>query len=236
MIWIFFVFAGWLAATVSGAAGFGGALLLLPAITYVVGAKAAIPVLTIAQLLGNLSRASFGFKEISWRPVLLFSIGAVPVSILGARLFVSLPAHLITQGLGVFLLLVVALRHTRFGKRPISPPLLAPAGALVGFLSAVAGSAGPLGAAIFLSLGLTPTAYVASEAVTAVLMHLTKTVVYGRYSLISGQALLLGLTIGGAMVVGSWSGRKLIQRVPEHKFGIFVEVLLVTSAILLIVT
>ena len=236
MTWVFLIFAAWLAATVSGAAGFGGALLLLPAITSAIGAKAAIPVLTLAQLLGNFSRASFGWKEIFWRPVLLFSLGAVPVSVLGARLLVSLPAHFVTQGIGVFLLLVVAFRHTPFGKRPVPSPLLPAAGAVVGLLSAVAGSAGPLGAAIFLSLELAPTAYVASEAVTAVCMHVTKTAVYGRYSLIDGRTLSWGFTLGGAMVLGSWSGRQFIRKMPERRFSIFVEVLLVISAILLILT
>jgi uncharacterized protein len=233
MIWAFLLVAGWLAAAISGAAGFGGALLLLPAITYAVGAKAAVPVLTVAQLLGNLSRTGFGFKEISWRPVLLFSLGAVPLSVLGAVLFVSLPAQRVTQGIGVFLLLMVAVRHTRFGKRPISSAWLAPSGAVVGFLSAVAGSAGPLGAAVFLTLGLAPTAYVASEAVTAVLMHLTKTAVYGRYTLIDGEAFVLGVALGGAMVAGSWSGRRLIQKLPEQQFRLLVEVLLIFSALLM---
>jgi uncharacterized protein len=113
--------------------------------------------------------------------------------------------------------------------------LLAPAGAVVGLLSALTGSVGPLGAAVFLSLGLPPTAYVASEAVTASLMHLTKTVVYGRYALLSGQAWLVGLALGGAMVLGSWSGRQLIQKLPERTFGRVVEVLLVVSALTLII-
>jgi uncharacterized membrane protein YfcA len=46
----------WLAATISGAAGFGGALLLLPILTHILGVKAAVPVLAIMQLPGNLSR------------------------------------------------------------------------------------------------------------------------------------------------------------------------------------
>jgi hypothetical protein len=51
--WLFLLLCGWLAATVSGAAGFGGALLLLPVLTMTVGAKAAVPILTVAQLLGG---------------------------------------------------------------------------------------------------------------------------------------------------------------------------------------
>ena len=148
----------------------------LPVLTFTVGAKAAVPILTVAQLLGNLSRAGFGWRDIRWRPAFFFSAGAVPASIIGSRLFVALPSALILRLIGVFLLVIVALRHTRLGKRKMPEGLLAPAGAGVGFLSAVAGSAGPLGAAVFLSLHLPARAYVASEAVTAVLMHLAKSI------------------------------------------------------------
>lgn len=45
-----------LAATISGAAGFGGALVLLLVLTGIVGIKAAAPILIIRQIFGNTSR------------------------------------------------------------------------------------------------------------------------------------------------------------------------------------
>lgn len=41
--WGILLICGWLGATVSGAAGFGGALLLLPILAFTVGGKAAVP-------------------------------------------------------------------------------------------------------------------------------------------------------------------------------------------------
>jgi uncharacterized membrane protein YfcA len=52
------------AALISGAAGFGGALLLLPLLVASVGVVQAVPLLTVAQFVGNLSRAGFGFSQI----------------------------------------------------------------------------------------------------------------------------------------------------------------------------
>ena len=101
-------------------------------------------------------------------------------------------------------------------------------------MSAVAGSAGPLAAVVFLGLHLPAGAYVASEAVTAVLMHLTKSLVYGRYAALSGGDLLRGLALGSSLVLGSWTGRRLIRRLPEKGFASLVEVLLAVSAISLI--
>ena len=130
----------------------------------------------------------------------------------------------------MFLLVVVALRHTAIGRRPFPERFLAPAGLVVGLLSAIAGSAGPLGAAVFLGLRLPPLAYVASEAVTAVLMHLTKSFVYGRYAALMPADGVRGLALGGAMMIGSWTGRRLVDRLPEKGFDVLVEVLLALAA------
>jgi uncharacterized protein len=82
-------------------------------LTLTVGAKAAVPILTVAQLLGSQSRAGFGWRDIRWRPTFLFSAGAVPASLLNSRIFVALPPGLILRLICVFLLIVVAIRHTR---------------------------------------------------------------------------------------------------------------------------
>lgn len=52
MTYILLLCASFLAALVSGAAGFGGSLLLLPIVTAYVGPEISVPVLTVAQLLG----------------------------------------------------------------------------------------------------------------------------------------------------------------------------------------
>ncbi|QEH38996.1 Sulfite exporter TauE/SafE [Aquisphaera giovannonii] len=232
--WFLLLACGWLAGTISGAAGFGGALILLPVLAFAVGGKAAVPMLTVAQLLGNLSRAGFGRREIRWRPAGLFCLGAVPASVAGARLFVGLESAVVLRFVGGLLLLVVALRHTRLGRRKLPVGLLVPVGAVVGLVSAVAGSAGPLGAAAFLGLGLPPQGYVASEAATAVAMHATKSLVYGRYGALTLEDGLRGLLLGGSLVLGSWTGRKVLDRLPERWFGILVEVLLLVSAVALL--
>ena len=65
------------------------------------------------------------------------------------------------------------------------------------------------------------------------LMHLTKSIVYGRYAALTRGDVAAGLALGGSLVLGSWTGRKLIGRMPEKGFALLVEVLLV--AVLIIV-
>ena len=56
MKYIILIIASFIAALISGAAGFGGSLLFLPVVTACVGAKLAVPILTLAQLIGNIAR------------------------------------------------------------------------------------------------------------------------------------------------------------------------------------
>lgn len=226
---------GYVAATISGAAGFGGALLLLPIASLVVGPREAVPLLTLAQLVGNLSRAGLGWREIRWRPVLLFSLGALPASALGAILFITLPTAAILRGVGAFLVLMVLLRRTKLKDIRVPEGILVPGGACVGFLSAVVGSAGTLGALFFLGLDLPATAYVASEAVAAVVIHIAKSGIYSSYSLLSGHILWITALLSIAMIAGSWTGKRIIETLPKEKFLLVVEALMVVAAASLIV-
>ncbi len=222
--------AAFAAAAISGAAGFGGALLLLPLLVATVGVTQAVPLLTIAQLIGNLSRAGFGFTQIRWKPVGLFLLGAIPLTILGALSFVQLPKELVTRAIGAAILVFVALKYFGLLKITSRRAVLIGGGGVVGFLSGLVGSAGPLGAAIFLSLGLPPVAYIASEATTALAMHGIKTVVYQNYIVLGRDFWFLAALMGVAMVLGTWSAKRVIKRMPRETFKRFVAILLVAIA------
>jgi len=222
-------------AAISGAAGFGGALLLLPLLVATVGVTHAVPLLTIAQLIGNFSRVGFGFTQIQWKPVGLFLLGAVPLSIMGAVSFVLLPKEMVTRSIGAAILIFVALKYFRVLKIEAGPTLLVAGGGVVGFLSGLVGSAGPLGAAIFLSLGFPPVAYVASEASTALAMHGMKIVVYQHYIALEGEFWFLAVLMGIAMILGTWSAKRVIERMPQKIFQRFVAILLVTIAGVMVV-
>lgn len=227
--------AAFAAAAVSGAAGFGGALLLLPLLVSTVGVTHAVPLLTVAQLVGNLSRAGLGFSHIRWRPAGLFMLGAAPLSILGAMSFIQLPTNWVTRAIGLAILAFVTLKYLGVVRLRTGALTLVIGGGVVGFLSGLVGSAGPLGAAIFLSLGLPPVAYVASEATTALAMHGIKTIVYQRHIALDREFWILAALVSVAMVLGTWSARRVVERMPQQQFQRFVAVLLVVTAAYMVV-
>jgi len=122
-----------IAATVSGAAGFGGALLLLPVLTGIVGIKAAVPILTIGQIFGNASRIWFGRKELKWKPILLFLLTAIPLTIVGSYLFTDIDSKKIKIGIGGFLIMLVFYRRIKSKKNVFGEKGMLIGGGLTGF-------------------------------------------------------------------------------------------------------
>ena len=124
--------------------------------------------------------------------------------------------------MGAALLLFVGLRAFGALKFEMTLPRLAGAGAIVGFLSVLVGSAGPLGAAAFLALDLTPVAYIATEATTAVVMHGTKIAVYTHFLSFDARAKWLALLLSAGMVLGSWLGKMTVERISVARFRVLV--------------
>ncbi len=224
-----------LAAAISGAAGFGGALLLLPLLVAYVGAEQAVPLLTVAQLIGNLSRAGFGFSKIQWKPVALFLVGAIPLAILGALSFLQLPKELVTRCIGLAIIVFVVLKVTGVLKLKPGKLLLIIGGGVVGFLSGLVGSAGPIGAVIFLTLGLPPVAYVASEATTALVMHGVKLIIYQQFISLDQQFWFLAILLGIAMILGTWTAKRFIEKITPENFQKYISILLIAIGLYMLI-
>src|SRR6185369_87653 len=99
------------AALLAAVTGFGGAAVLLPMLVFVFGVREAVPILTVAQLIGNGSRVWFNHSELNLRVVAWFALGGVPMALLGGYLFAHVPLAALTRVLGAFLILIVVLRH-----------------------------------------------------------------------------------------------------------------------------
>ncbi len=204
--WMFaiLIVCSFVAALISGAAGFGGSLLLLPVVTACVGPSVAVPVLTIAQLMGNLSRMALGFRKIDWKAAGWFCLTALPLAALGALGFALLPQGLVTRFIGATLVVLVLVKLLLKKELPKGKGTLLIGGAVTGGLSGLCGSGGPIGAAVFLSLGLPPVAYIASEAATATAMHVLKAVIYSKLTNMTAATFLIGIAMGTAMLGGTF--------------------------------
>jgi uncharacterized protein len=234
--WVVLAFTALLASTLAAVTGFGGAAVLLPVLVAAFGVRAAIPILTVAQLIGNGSRVWFNRRELKWRVVAWFAVGAVPMALLGGYLFAKAPLSALTRLLGAFLLLIVVWRHVR-PKKPEPFPIATFAGIGGGasFLSALLGSVGPIMAPFFLAYGLVKGAYIGTEALATVVMHVTKLFAYKQTSVLTRSGVLIGLALGPIMIFGSFCGKRIVDRLPERVFVAIIEAVLVVAGVLFLV-
>lgn len=209
---------------------------MLPVLVWAVGVRDAVPILTVSQLMSNVSRVWFNRGELSLPVVRWFALGAVPFAVTGGIVFATAPAAALVRGLGVFLLGMVVYRHSPWGKRmSITLRGFLPLGATSGLMSALVGVVGPFMAPFFLAYGLVKGAYIGTEALATVVMHVTKLGVYGTYSLLGTRTLVLGLSIGAVTFLGSWLGKRILTRVPERVFPAIIEGVLVVAGLLFLV-
>jgi uncharacterized protein len=219
-----------LASTLAAVTGFGGAAVLLPVLVAFFGMRAAVPILTVAQLVGNGSRVWFNRRELNWTVVGWFALGGVPMALLGGYLFASAPLGKLIRLLGVFLLLIVLWRHLRPQLvRSFPAPAFAAIGGGASLLSALLGSVGPIMAPFFLAYGLVKGAYIGTEALSTVIMHLAKLVAYRQTSVLTGPDCLTGLALGPVMIFGSFLGKRIVDRLPEKAFVAIIEAVLLVA-------
>ncbi len=166
-----------------------------------------MPILTVAALIGNLFRAAFSWRDTDWAAVRMYVLGAVPCAAVGAFILIELDAPLIHRLLlGAFILLMIPAR--RWAARhdmTVQRWHLLPLGAIMGLLSGLVGTVGPINAPFFLAYGLVKGAYLATESLGAAAVHLTKSTVYGWFAALDLETLTYGITIGLALIAGSGS-------------------------------
>ncbi len=206
--WMVLAGAALVASTLAAVAGFGGAAVLLPALVAMFGVRDAIPILTVAQLVGNGSRVWFNRREVAVPVVGWFALGAVPLALLGGVLFATAPLGALKRLVGAFLLLMVLWRHIpRAANWRPGVRAFAVIGAVFSFLS------------------------VGTEALATVVMHVTKLAAYQGTAILTLRAVAVGLALGPIMIVGSYIGKRIVERLPERVFVLVIELVLVGAGL-----
>lgn len=109
-------------------------------------------------------------------------------------------------------------------------------GGLTGFINGLLGISGPLSSAVFLTLGLSPVAYIVSEATAASAMHIVKAVTYGKFDLMNMHIFLNGFFIGCAMMLGNFIALRLVSHVNKKPYQRVVACVMIAVSLWLFVT
>ena len=203
MIWVLIVLIGLGAGTLGGIIGFGSTTILMPFLVIALGPKAAVPVMAIAAVLGNLARVIVWKRQIAWKAVAAFAAPSALATWAGVRTMLSLDPTALEVGLGLFFMLMIPARRWMVAADlRVTLPVLAIAGIFVGFLTGIVANTGPINTPFFLAHGLSRGAFIGTEAAASLAMFSAKTAAFLVFDAltwrIAGFGILVGTTLMGA--------------------------------------
>lgn len=235
MIWLGVLALGLVAGTLSGIVGFGAAIMLMPALMLAFGPLEAVPIMAVAALLANFSRVAVWWREVDWRANVYYCATAIPSAALGARTLLTLNPRVVEAILGVlFIVMIPARRWLLSQGLRIDDWHLALVGAVVGFLSGLVASTGPINTPFFLAYGLVKGAYLSTEALGSMAVGLTKALVFRRFDALPIETIVRGLLIGSSLMIGSRLAKGFVLRLEADQFRTLMDCLLAGAGLLLL--
>ncbi|WP_417670203.1 sulfite exporter TauE/SafE family protein [Roseibium sp.] len=200
----------------TAALGLGGGIALIAVMANVMPGFALVPVHGVVQLGSNAGRALVQIRHVDWKILAWFAAGAVFGAAVGGSLVVNLPTPYLRLGIACFVLWSVWGRPPRLGRA--GKPAMGIAGFLATLLSMFFGAAGPIGASVLATLGLSRHQFVANQAVTALVMHVFKVLAFGAlgFAFAPWAGLIVMMIASGFL--GTLAGSKLLGRMQEATF------------------
>ncbi|MGB1801406.1 MAG: sulfite exporter TauE/SafE family protein, partial [Gammaproteobacteria bacterium] len=181
MVFVLLFILGCLAWFFSTVAAGGAAILLIPIITFFLGAQMVAPIISVAALIANPSRAFLFRHHVDWQVIPYLLTGSVIGAIIGAWLLTRIDSQFIQVILGLFLISYVL--QDKFSKTKLALKMKLHwfflLGFSVSFLSGLIGATGPIHNPFMLNYGLEKEKLVATKAINSFVMQLTKLISYG---------------------------------------------------------
>jgi hypothetical protein len=231
----FVLIVGLCAGALSGIIGTGSTIILLPVLVYQFGPKQAVPIMAVAALMSNVGKVLAWWREVDWRAFAAYSVTGVPAAALGARTLLALPPRVVDVALGAFFLLMIPLGrwlHRRAFR--IGLWQLAIVGAIIGFLTGIVISTGPLSVPAFTSYGLLKGAFLSTEAASSLALFVSKIATFRELGALPLPSIVRGLIIGAAVMGGSFVGKAVVQRMSTQAFRYVLDGLLFCSGLSLL--
>jgi uncharacterized protein len=227
---LFVLAVGLVAGTISGIVGTGSSIMLMPVLVYQYGPKQAVPIMAIAAIMSNLSRILAWWRDVDWRACAVYSVTGIPAAALGARTLLTLPSHAVDISIGLFLIAMVPARHwLARHEYKLSLWHVALGGAVIGYLTGIVVSTGPLSVPLFLFYGLSKGAFLATEAASSLGLYVSKSVTFQRFGALTPDVAIQGLIAGSSLMAGAFIAKPLLVKLNADVFRLVMDAIMLMA-------
>jgi uncharacterized membrane protein YfcA len=221
---------GLVAGTLGGIVGFGTSIMLMPALVLVFGPLEAVPIMAVASIMANASRVAVWWNQVDWRAVGAYSVTGFPAAALGAATLLALPARAVEVSLGAFFIAMIPVRRW-MARREWRLGLwhLAALGVVIGFLTGIVASTGPINAPFFLAYGLVKGAYLGTEALSSIAVYVAKAITFRSLGALPWDAFAKGVIVGTSLVAGAFIAKSFVLQLDASRFRLLMDGLLLVA-------
>jgi hypothetical protein len=222
-------------------AGLGGTLgfLITPMLALVMPLNQAVGLMLPVLILGDLFTLAAYWRRWEVRHLWVLFVGALFGVTLATLALANFPLDVLRKGLGVLVLVFFAYRllerriHSRLTYQPRQWHGVL-AGSLAGFTSTLAHAGGPLVAIYLLLQKLPPATFIATSALFFVVLNWIKVPYYYFAGLFDFKRQLQFVWLMPLLLLGVWTGKRLVNRMNRKIFEAVILVLLLVSGLLLL--
>ena len=238
--------AAFFASALTLFSGFGLGTLLMPVVAIFVPVELAIAITAIVHFANNLFKLGLLGRYAAISVLLRFGLPAIVFAVLGALLLgwlaqlptlfsysafsIDMQVSPIKFVVGLLIVLIVLLElNPKFSAMQINNKYLPFGGMLSGFFGGLSGHQGAFRSMFLIKAGLSKQAFIATGVVLAVMVDLSRMLIYGWSMAARPDAIDWTLVVSACLsaFAGAYFGAKLLNKITIRTIQVLVSVLLI---------
>ncbi len=230
-LFLFILFA-LIAEIIGTVSGFGSSVLFIPLAALFFDFKVVLGITAVFHVFSNVFKIYLFRHGVDRYVLFRLGIPAVIFVIIGAILTAFIPVRMIEIGLSVMLLVLsfVMIFSQKFNIKKTQLNLVF-GGALSGFLAGLLGTGGAIRGMTLIAFELEKSAFVATSALIDLGVDASRAGVYIWNGYFSKEYLTLIPALLFVAWVGSWIGKKILERTSNANFRIIVLVVIIGTSL-----
>lgn len=207
--------------------GFGSSAIFVPLAGFFFSLQTVLALTGVLHVFSNIAKLVFFRKTIDFKIVLWIGIPSVVLVIVGAQLNSMIEMKYAELLLGIFLVLfstfLYFLPHYRLAANKRNSIAT---GSVAGFLAGLIGTGGAIRGMGLAAFDLEKSTFVATSAAVDLGVDLSRSIVYIYNGYLKAEYYFLIPILLAIAVLGSWIGKKVLDKVSQDNFKKMVLILL----------
>lgn len=227
-----FILLALIAEILGTVGGFGSSLFFIPIASYFLDFHSVLGITAIFHVSSNITKIAFFRKGFDKQVIIWLGIPAVVCVIIGAYLSKFAPTEALETGLAVFLIStsIIFLVFNNLNIRPTTANSIG-GGVLSGLLAGILGTGGAIRGIVLTAYKMRTEVFIATSAIIDLGIDASRSVVYALNGYVHTHDLYLIPILLVVSILGTWIGKKILERFSEEQFRSSVLVLVLLTGL-----